>query len=213
VQRLTIFSLVQQDKLANLFEMVAEALRRKPANADSTSGTSSSGTTTKDSPLSSSDATETNSQVEKYATMTLPCTSVLSARTDSDSSGEGVKANPLYMTVSLSMTLLCPFACWFLTNDSFRSGFVLQITLMPDEDVRKRCFHCVFTDYKGSDERMGFITPELLARLFTGPPSSNEKLQSQMPIVTMTRSSNKEVKGKEIHVNAAAVDNGDDDSD
>jgi hypothetical protein len=29
----------------------------------------------------------------------------------------------------------------------------------------------------------------------------------------MTRSSNKEVKGKEIHVNAAAVDNGDDDSD
>lgn len=212
VQRLTIFSLVQQDKLANLFEMVAEALRRKAANADSTSGTSSSGTTTKDSPPSSSDATEANSHVEKYATMTLPCTSVLSARTDSDSSG-GVKANPLYMTVSPSMILLCPFACWFLTNDSFRSGFVLQITLMPDEDVRKRCFHCVFTDYKGSDGRMGFITPELLARLFTGPQSSNEKLQSQKPIATKTRSSNKEAKGKEIHVNDAAVDNGDDDSD
>jgi hypothetical protein len=184
VQRLTIFSLVQQDKLANLFEMVAEALRRKAANADSTSGTSSSGTTTKDSPPSSSDATEANSHVEKYATMTLPCTSVLSARTDSDSSG-GVTANPLYMT----------------------------ITLMPDEDVRKRCFHCVFTDYKGSDGRMGFITPELLARLFTGPQSSNEKLQSQKPIATKTRSSNKEAKGKEIHVNDAAVDNGDDDSD
>ena len=104
MQRLTIFSLVQQDKLANLFEMVAEALRRKPANAESTSGTSSSGMTTNDSSPSSSDDTEANRQVEEYATMTLPCASVLSARTDdSNPSGEGVKANPLYMTVSLNI--------------------------------------------------------------------------------------------------------------
>lgn len=80
---------------------------------------------------------------------------------------------------------------------------------MPDEDVSKRCFHCVFTDYKGADEKMGFISPELLAKLFTGPQSSSKKLQLPKPIA----SNNKESKRKEIQVNAAAVDNGDDDSD
>lgn len=38
---------------------------------------------------------------------------------------------------------------------------------MTDDDPRKRCFHCVLTDCPGTNGAMGFITPELLAMLFT----------------------------------------------
>lgn len=40
---------------------------------------------------------------------------------------------------------------------------------MPDEDVRKRCFHCILTDYCGTDGQLGFVTPELLANYFADP--------------------------------------------
>ena len=40
---------------------------------------------------------------------------------------------------------------------------------MPDQDLRKRFFHCILTDYSGTDGQLGFITPELLAKYFTDP--------------------------------------------
>ena len=37
---------------------------------------------------------------------------------------------------------------------------------MADEDHRKRCFHCVFTDCPGTNGALGSVTPDLLAMLF-----------------------------------------------
>jgi hypothetical protein len=109
---------VQQDKLANLFEMVAEALRQKSVTSDSSSGTS--GKTTNDSAPSSSEGTEANQQVvEEYATMTLPCASVISARTCSDSSEENGEANPLYMTVSLRLHCLVDWLAVQVSNGAY----------------------------------------------------------------------------------------------
>ena len=52
---------------------------------------------------------------------------------------------------------------------------------MPDDDVRKRCFHCVFTDCKGTEGKLGFITPELLAKLFAEPETAMEKVRPRTP--------------------------------
>ena len=49
---------------------------------------------------------------------------------------------------------------------------------MDDEDPNKRCFHCVFTNCKGTDGALGLITPELLEALFTIPAESPKKSKS-----------------------------------
>lgn len=37
---------------------------------------------------------------------------------------------------------------------------------MGDKDPKKRCFHCVFTNFRGTDGALGSLTPELLMSLF-----------------------------------------------
>jgi hypothetical protein len=48
---------------------------------------------------------------------------------------------------------------------------------MADEDPRKRCFHCVFTDCPGTNGTLGFITPELLALLFNEHKTANKPFE------------------------------------
>lgn len=124
VKGLTIFSLVKQEKLSNLFEIVARALR-KDSSLLSTE------------PLSDSSSTSVESQKWNYAGMTLPCIDFPSSK-ERPTFGKGL-VHPLYITV----------------------------TLMADEDPRKRLFHCVFTDCPGTNGALGSITPELLSMLFT----------------------------------------------
>jgi hypothetical protein len=50
---------------------------------------------------------------------------------------------------------------------------------MTDQDPRKRCFHCTFTNCPGTDGALGTITPDLLVALFTSPESSNTKSSSR----------------------------------
>lgn len=88
---------------------------------------------------------------------------------------------------------------------------------MPDEDVRKRCFHCVFTDWKGTDGKMGFITPALLAKLFADPEAASKKLATRRPsnaqYSTASDKSNKESsEGMDIEMKSAVAD-GEGDSD
>lgn len=45
----------------------------------------------------------------------------------------------------------------------------MTVTLMNDDDVRKRCFHCAFTDCPGTKGALGSVTPELLSALFAKP--------------------------------------------
>ena len=123
---LTIFSLVKQEKLSHLFEIVAKALRKDAAEASSA--------TSSEPADSSSDTTE--SKKWDYAAMTLPCIDFPSSK--EQAAGKGL-VNPLFVTV----------------------------TLMADEDPRKRLFHCVFTDCPGTNGSLGSVTPELLAMLFT----------------------------------------------
>jgi len=42
----------------------------------------------------------------------------------------------------------------------------MTVTVMMDDDPRKRCFHCAFTDNPGKNGNVGSITPELLSFLF-----------------------------------------------
>lgn len=46
------------------------------------------------------------------------------------------------------------------------SQLYITVTLMPDEDPKKRCFHCLLTDCPGTNGEIGPITPELLGMLF-----------------------------------------------
>merc|ERR1712124_182837 len=82
-----------------------------------------------------------------YTAMTLPCIDfpAMRKRTQAAADSDTVAIAPLHVTV----------------------------TLMSDKDPRRRCFHCVFTNSKGTNGCLGIITPELLASLFK--PSRRRK--------------------------------------
>ena len=199
-KRLSIFSIVQADKLSTLFELVANALKNgatkkkrkrkrsrqsgahrdesnpssvgssvnKTLDGNSVAGSAAASATT--SRTGSETSTASSNKAVDYSAVTLPCVPFQAtypkvhvpteknqspdpkgaeagddAAKDKSSDDEKVKADadlsiPLYMTV----------------------------TLMSDDDPRKRCFHCVLTDTPStSTGKIGTITPELLAMLFT----------------------------------------------
>jgi hypothetical protein len=55
----------------------------------------------------------------------------------------------------------------------------MTLTLMPDEDPRKRCFHCVFTDCTDVKKGLlGTISPELLS-LLASPKDEHKQHSSK----------------------------------
>ena len=52
---------------------------------------------------------------------------------------------------------------------------------MSDKDPRRRCFHCVFTNSKGTNGSLGIITPELLASLFSTPLRNSRRKKNHFP--------------------------------
>ena len=143
--RLTIFSLVRSNKLANLFDIVAASLRaeeneKRGVDTDSAGSSSRSGGDTTASPQQQRSSSSSNS----FTAITLPCTNFRHDSAAVHPTAAAAFDKPLYMTV----------------------------TLMKDEDPRKRCFHCVFTDCPGTNGTLGMVTPELLSKLFArqGPP-------------------------------------------
>lgn len=136
VSRLTIFSLVRSNKLANLFDIVAASLRTED-------GEMSSGSNSTTASTHATAASNASSKQAHFTAITLPCTNFCR---------DAAIAKPLYMTV----------------------------TLMRDEDPRKRCFHCVFTDCPGTNGMLGMVTPELLSKLFSKPgaPSATDTTTS-----------------------------------
>ena len=46
---------------------------------------------------------------------------------------------------------------------------------MSDDDPRKRCFHCVFSNCTGTNGTLGILTPDLLASLFATPEPAHKK--------------------------------------
>lgn len=154
VDRLTIFSLVQTSLLANLFDIVAAALRSTSETEESKKDADreEAGEETKESERKLT-------PLKDYAAITLPCVDFSKAfRDDGRRHVVPPLLRQLYMTV----------------------------TLMSDSDIRKRCFHCAFTDCPGTKGALGSVTPELLSALFTDSkimdtPNGKEKKRTAAP--------------------------------
>lgn len=76
----------------------------------------------------------------------------------------------------------------------------MTMALMSDEDPRRRCFHCILTDDPGTNETMGFITPELMALLFSPEKRISPMLktpQHREPAAASSVSGSTETSGSE----------------
>jgi len=169
---LTIFSIVRADKLSALFEIVADALEKSSSH--------SVASTSKES-LSSEYRSE-KSKVRRdlnYEALTLPCISFPSRYKRPLKDNEDIPI-PLYMTVSVG-----PFFKHFCTDIFLRFRFshhVSQVTLMFDEDPRKRCLHCIFTDNPGTKNSIGAVSADLLALVL-----SKENCRNKSDSITTDR--------------------------
>jgi len=96
---------------------------------------------------------------------------------DEEAAGEGTKeverkVTPLrdYTTITLPCVDFRTICRNFVTPDRVYSSssrqLYMTVTLMSDTDISKRCFHCAFTDCKGTKGNIGSVTPELLSALF-----------------------------------------------
>lgn len=128
MHHLTIFSLIQSNKLSSIFEIVAAALRSNTLPSVNVAKPEKAGFDKSQDPKMD------------FESVTLPC----------------VRFQPLEQvdvdknSISLNMTL----------------------TMLANEDSRKRCFHCIFTDFdSGASVMPGSISPELMALLSADKPS------------------------------------------
>ena len=149
VDRLTLFSLVRQTDLSKLFEIVAAALRSGTVKTDEYSEDEAHpGQSNPNDEEHRSTANLTTVSKWNYTAITLPCTTFRPRPITSDVGDEEDLGKPLYITV----------------------------TLMMDDDPRKRCFHCVFTDCPGTNGALGSVTPELLSLLFAQQQRSADQV-------------------------------------
>ena len=109
---MTIFSLVQPDKLSNFFEIAAAALRTETAdgtnndpapessgNSTNTSGTNTSSDTEKDPEQSNDESKDTSERMWDYAAMTLPCIDFPAMKKRREDAEPVTHFDPLYVTV------------------------------------------------------------------------------------------------------------------
>ena len=84
VKKITLFSLVKADKLSNLFEIVAAALKKRGMNEPPQLEEKSA----------SGDSTARKSRLCDYAGMTLPCIDFRASKRQAER-----QENPMYITV------------------------------------------------------------------------------------------------------------------
>ena len=131
--------------MSTLVQMVARALAEKggvPAG-DPEGSTSGPATSATESSAAKSECTDAD---EEWQAITLKCVPFPSHGAKGDGEKKPAAAteathhpNPLYITVAL----------------------------MEDENRDQRCFHCILTDCPGTHGKLGSVTPELFALLFT----------------------------------------------
>mmetsp|Transcript_25514 Transcript_25514/g.42433 ORF Transcript_25514/g.42433 Transcript_25514/m.42433 type:complete len:777 (-) Transcript_25514:101-2431(-) len=166
ISRMTIFSIVKPEKLCHLFEMVAEALRDNRVRAETEEANAEDGSDAQSS--SGTTAEKSGKSTSESGTWEYAAMTLpCISFPNRTTPGSTHHPNPLFMTMAL----------------------------MYDEDPRKRCFHCILTDDPGQNgEDMGFITPELLALLFSTErrikASSTEERRE--PSVSSTETSSSE---------------------
>ena len=208
-KRLSIFSIVQADKLSTLFELVANALkngaakkrkrRRKKTGPSTSSAGSGSGIVNNNRPECSSVAgsaaasattgsSGTGSEMSSassnkpvdYSAVTLPCVPFQATYPKASVAVE--KKKDCDPTEAGGKVTADGQATGGLANDEKAKAdadlsipLYMTVTLMSDDDPRKRCFHCVLTDTPStSSGKIGVVTPELLAMLFTEDDEEDE---------------------------------------
>jgi len=145
VERMTIFSLVRPEMLSNFFEIVAHALKPQ-SSKNAPSQLEGTVAEVSSDEKSSKEGSFVATMRTNYAAMTLPCIDFPAMKKRREKD-PSYHANQLYVTV----------------------------TLMSDEDPRKRCFHCVFTNCPGTNGALGIISSDLLASLFSSPDPPHKK--------------------------------------
>lgn len=192
VERLTFFSLVQPNRLSSLFEIVAAALRSGTAqdpnalNEGTSNGVSEISTTSEidetvrvantdtsndmnagNDMNADNDQEKQNKSVSKrnwnYSAITLPCIS-FQPSDQTQPKIVNIKINETAMEGSKEVN---DKQDDLLQKSDEPNPLYITVTLMTDDDPRKRCFHCVFTDCSGTNGSLGSITPDLLSMLFT----------------------------------------------
>jgi len=158
VERMTIFSFVEPDKLSNFFEIVAAALKpevgeegRKDGEQRSKSKETEDKSSGEDHETGADGIDGSSERQWNYAAMTLPCIEFPAMKKRRKAGDPSYHNDPLHVTV----------------------------TLMTDKEPRKRCFHCVFTNCAGTNGALGSLTPELLASLFAAPETSSKKSKAR----------------------------------
>jgi len=82
-----------------------------------------------------------------------------------------------------SVTLPCISFPSNSTKNKHPNMFHMTVSLMNDGDIQKRCFHCILTDHPCENGRLGFVTPDLLARLCLARPDSSVARGSQESVI------------------------------
>lgn len=207
-KRLSIFSIVQADKLSTLFELVANALkngaskkkrkrgRKKPRPSSSSgsgsaainnrpecnsiAGSAAASATTGSSGTGSETSTASSNKPVDYSAVTLPCVSfqatyprtsvAVEKKKDCDPTGANNKDAADGQAIAGPKKVEKAKA-----EANLNIPLYMTVTLMSDNDPRKRCFHCVLTDTPAtSSGKIGVVTPELLAMLFTEDDDEDE---------------------------------------
>lgn len=187
LERMTIFSLVQPDKLSNFFEIAAIALRSNDEEAElvnegteKNQSVQSDGTPTTESSTSQDESS--TSQISKDASSDYtPATAcATSSQDESSKTSQVTKEENQRKWDYAAMTLPCvefpamkerreSSSKWDKTIEKLN----MTMILISDPDPRKRCFHCTFTDSPAANETLGIVTPDLLAALYSNPEKLN----------------------------------------
>ena len=155
-KRLTIFSIVQSNQLSDLYKMVARALAEK--SMTSTAAAAATVGTTSKTDITPAAGKHDNTNSEEWQAITLKC---IPFPSQNKSTTETKTTNP---TTASTMT------------EEKSTQLYITVALMEDEHREQRCFHCILTDCPGTKEgKLGNVTPELFAMLFTRGGGSTKK--------------------------------------
>eukprot|EP00539_Tryblionella_compressa_P016799 CAMPEP_0178855524 /NCGR_PEP_ID=MMETSP0746-20121128/23445_1 /TAXON_ID=913974 /ORGANISM="Nitzschia punctata, Strain CCMP561" /LENGTH=1011 /DNA_ID=CAMNT_0020521649 /DNA_START=157 /DNA_END=3192 /DNA_ORIENTATION=- len=182
IERMTIFSLVTPEKLSKFFDIVAAALRPEDDEKTDREPTSEEiHENAKDKALTEAKVERRTSSESKHSDKNTST----EAHVAENGVGEGEQEAedlPHRLLDYTAITLPCiEFPAMKKRNQySSDSGSVIDpltvtVTLMSDKDPRRRCFHCVLTNCRGTDGALGSITPDLLASLFSTPLRRRKK--------------------------------------
>jgi hypothetical protein len=180
IGRLTIFSLVRPDKLAKFFDIVAAALRSEMDEKEMCEHLPPSETSVDRSTFTMQ--AEKKDSVEKPAALLSTENATANPKETDGNEINEAQGMPSRLMDYTAITLPCiNFPAMKKRNEGFSEAdsvigpLTVTVTLMADKDPRRRCFHCVFTNCRGTNGALGTLTPELLASLFSIPPRRHRK--------------------------------------